>query len=247
MNHFPLITAHTGCDGTPENSMLSAVTGLALGADIIEDDIRITRDGVPILSHNDFVLLKNSTKGSIASLTLPELNDNLIEPITVLEPVLEVVCKAGKLMNLDLKTDDCIGPVSELVERLGYMDQVFLTGCEYERALRVSLYNKRLPWLLNVDIGLFSAVNDRNAIIKSCEDARNAGCMGINIPYQLASADLLDRASHYELPVYVWTVNDEVQMKQFAQISLYSITTRRVKDLVRLRCEMLEEKPTGGP
>ncbi|MBW7460763.1 glycerophosphodiester phosphodiesterase, partial [Paenibacillus sepulcri] len=153
---FPLVTAHTGCMGMPDNSAASAREGLSLGADIIEDDIRVTRDGIPVLSHDDRVGLADGRERSVSGLTLQELNEGLAAPIVLLETVLKLLDNyPGARMNLDLKTDDSIGPVAALVQKLGIVDRVFLTGCEYDRALQANSHDNGIAKLLNVDINSF--------------------------------------------------------------------------------------------
>lgn len=44
----PLITAHSGCMGTAPNSLQSVAAGLRAGAEVIEVDVRMTRDGVAL-------------------------------------------------------------------------------------------------------------------------------------------------------------------------------------------------------
>ena len=46
----PTVIGHRGSAGTrPENTLLSFETALEQGAHILESDVHITRDGVPIL------------------------------------------------------------------------------------------------------------------------------------------------------------------------------------------------------
>ena len=52
MKHI-MITAHSGCEGTPDNSMESIRKGIELGADCIEIDIRMDPHGEQRLTHNE--------------------------------------------------------------------------------------------------------------------------------------------------------------------------------------------------
>ncbi len=79
MKTFPLITAHTGCMGTPDNTLRSVESALKHGADVVEDDIRITRDGVLVLAHDDAVSLPDGTRYSISQMTYAELSELDIE------------------------------------------------------------------------------------------------------------------------------------------------------------------------
>lgn len=46
------ITARSGCNGTPDNSMESVLTGIRLGADCVEVDVRMNEQGGLWLSHD---------------------------------------------------------------------------------------------------------------------------------------------------------------------------------------------------
>ena len=46
--HGFTITAHTGCEGTPDNSLDSIRAGVAAGADIVEIDLHFLPDGTPV-------------------------------------------------------------------------------------------------------------------------------------------------------------------------------------------------------
>jgi len=232
---FPLITAHTGCMGTPDNSAESARAGIECGADIVEDDIRATRDGILVLSHDDEVMLADGTTGSISGMTLEELNARMARPLQPLEPVLRYILDAGKTMNLDVKSDDAVRPLSMLIEKLGAAERVFLTGCEYPRALAVSECHPRLRKLLNVDVRAFLADPYPEAVRTLCRQALDAGCLGLNLPWQIVQPSLVAAARNAGLDVYVWTVNEEAQMTAFAEMGVRSITTRRVDVLARLK------------
>ena len=48
----PYITAHSGCENTPQDSMASVEKALLLGTDIVEMDVRKAPDGVLRISHD---------------------------------------------------------------------------------------------------------------------------------------------------------------------------------------------------
>ncbi len=246
MNDFPFITAHTGCMGTPDNSAESASMGIAHGADIVEDDIRATRDGTLVLSHDDCVTFADGTEGRISGTTLAELNARLDRPLQLLEPVLKSVANAGRRMNLDVKADDSIEPLSDLIDKLGFHDRVFLTGCEFPRAIAVSECNPRLRKLLNVNVRALIDTPYPDAVGKMREQALGAGCFGLNLPYQIVRPSLLEAARDAGLDVYVWTLNEEPQMRTFAGMGVHSITTRNVDVLARLKRNWNREGEDGA-
>ena len=52
MNRKTLITAHSGADGTPDNSMEFVRYALTRQADVLEVDVRMGKDGL-IVSHDE--------------------------------------------------------------------------------------------------------------------------------------------------------------------------------------------------
>jgi len=73
LNH-PLVIAHQGGDGVwPGETMLAYQNAAALGVDVLEMDIHITKDGELILMHDETVDRTTDGSGEIESMTLDEL------------------------------------------------------------------------------------------------------------------------------------------------------------------------------
>jgi len=71
---LPLVIGHRGCAGeVPENTLASFEAGVAAGAALLETDIHLTRDGVPVLIHDDIVDRTTEGSGRVAELDLDEL------------------------------------------------------------------------------------------------------------------------------------------------------------------------------
>lgn len=242
MKPFPLITAHTGCMGMQEHSMESLHTALALGADVYEDDIRVTRDGEPVLCHDDKVLLADGSYGSLCSMSLRELDERLKEPLTRLESVLQQIRAAGIRMNLDIKTPASLEPVFDLVAQMDMTEQVFMSGCEAATAAEANRLGGHMSKLLNVDTGSFQRLSYTDAVLQACAESRETGCFGLNVPYQLVCPELLERAKGENLAVYVWTVAAESDMRAMANMGVDSITTRDVARLLAVKAEWNEAK-----
>ncbi|OWR29802.1 glycerophosphodiester phosphodiesterase [Saccharibacillus sp. O23] len=241
LKSFPKITAHTGSMGHPDHSLESLCAALKLGADIYEDDIRVTSDGVPVLAHDDEVRMKNGQPASLAELTLEEWKENSAAPALELADVLNWIRTSGRMMNLDIKSDDALLPAAKLVRQMGMEDRVILSGCEYERAKLAGRLGIGLRKLLNVDTERLKMLNDEQAIHEMtgqlCLEARSAGCFGLNLPYPVVRPELLAAAKREELAVYVWTVNESEEMRKLARWGVDGITTRDPAALIAVRGE----------
>ncbi|MBD2871829.1 glycerophosphodiester phosphodiesterase [Paenibacillus arenilitoris] len=232
---FPLITAHSGCMNKQDHTLESIETGIELGADVIEEDIRATKNRIPVLAHNDEFITADGSESLISQMTLAELRR--IKPILTLEEMLLVIRDAGKTANLDLKDDESIEPVAALVKQYNLYEQVYLSGCGTDRAMKVQQAHPELRKLLNANAELFLQSAYSEAIEQTCRDAVAARCFGINIDYKLVRRELLDKAASLKLPVYVWTINEEDEMKRFLDLGVASITARNVQALVNLKAK----------
>jgi glycerophosphoryl diester phosphodiesterase len=70
----PLIIGHRGNpEAAPENTLASIVSAFAVGADFAEVDVRLSRDGVPVIFHDETLERTTNGHGALADHTLAEL------------------------------------------------------------------------------------------------------------------------------------------------------------------------------
>jgi glycerophosphoryl diester phosphodiesterase len=245
MRSFPLITAHTGCMETLDNTLASAARGIQLGADIIEEDIRVTRDGVAVLAHDDIWRTVNGTELRISEMNYAELRGQEIImdhgdnsgtiTIRTLEELFQLVEPHNPIINLDLKVDEAIAAAARLVNQYNLLDRVFLSGCEADRAMLAQQSHPQLSKLLNASSELFLSQPYEQAVQQTLNDATKASCFGVNIYHEFLAPRLLEQAEASGLSVYVWTVNEIEWMEHYASLGVASITTRRVDKLVQVK------------
>ena len=141
---YTLITAHSGCNNTTPNSLESIIAGMKSGADFVEVDVRTTKDGLPVLFHDDF--MKTETHGSvtISDYSVSELNDfiksdssmkNQYSEIVTFTKAVSIAKDFGCFLNVDIKDDSCIDPMIMAVKEANMADSVIITGCKYKRAV----------------------------------------------------------------------------------------------------------------
>ncbi len=238
-----LITAHEGCEGSAGNCITAVQTGIDAEADIIEVDVRSTKDKIAILSHSSIIETICGKKLSICDITFDDLlkmeRENQIilnhrdSKITRLEEVFDLIRGENKILNLDAKEDESIEPLAKSVLKANMLDYVVISGCE---RLRASYLKKNYPQfqvLYNVDKSLYGLNDlDHTRTIKTIyQYAVQAGCCGINTPYRACTPELVDFAHQRFLPVSVWTVDDNTEMQKYIDMGVYSITTKKPKIL----------------
>jgi glycerophosphoryl diester phosphodiesterase len=71
---FPAVVAHRGASSTrPENTLSSFEEAIRLGAQVVEFDVRLTRDGVPVVMHDPAVDRTTDGTGFVHELTAAEI------------------------------------------------------------------------------------------------------------------------------------------------------------------------------
>ncbi|MBL8159381.1 glycerophosphodiester phosphodiesterase [Candidatus Saccharibacteria bacterium] len=115
-----LVIGHRGARGLkPENTIASLRTGLDLGVDIIEFDVRLTKDKIPILSHDPLMLRIHHDPRFISMLTLSELQKRTgggPSPIVTLEAALKE-CVGKVMINIEIKTAAAVPHALPLIEK----------------------------------------------------------------------------------------------------------------------------------
>jgi glycerophosphoryl diester phosphodiesterase len=72
--NLPLVVAHRGASTSyPENTLQAFEGAIAAGADIVELDVRLTADGVPVILHDLDVSASTDGGGFVHELTLAEV------------------------------------------------------------------------------------------------------------------------------------------------------------------------------
>lgn len=116
-----LVIGHRGSKGTStENTIDSLNEAIRADADMIEFDVRLTRDGVPVLSHN--LRLFGTRKRELALLrryTLAELRERTADsdyPLTTLDEAMQE-CFGKIFLNIEIKEVSAATPTLNVIER----------------------------------------------------------------------------------------------------------------------------------
>ena len=136
--------AHRGASDTrPENTMTAFYEGIALGANGIETDVRMSRDGVPVLFHDEELFRVTGEPGSIGDYTLAELRrftvkkDGMTDRIPTLEELLAAFSWRDITFAIELKGEGAEEAVADLVYRYGVDCKCVVTSFVLERLRRI--------------------------------------------------------------------------------------------------------------
>lgn len=124
----------------PENSLASIREAIRLGVDIIEIDVKVSSDGVPVLLHDGTVNRTTvSARGPLETMTAEQIKKIRLKNtdgtesdqyIPTLREALELA-KGKVYVDLDLKTEK-VEYIVPIVKELGMTDQVFFFDSDWD-------------------------------------------------------------------------------------------------------------------
>ena len=127
--------AHRGASSyAPENTMLAFYTGIYMGANGIETDVQITRDGVPVLFHDDNMLRLTGVDGKISDYTLEELKkftfkkNSLCDKIATLEDFLNQFSFRDITLAIEIKQAGIETRVAEMIRKYSAEKKTVITS-----------------------------------------------------------------------------------------------------------------------
>ncbi len=229
----PLILAHRGaCQVAPENTLPAFEAAVRLGADGVELDVQYSSDGGLVVFHNPTLDANTEGTGRVTAHTLDELRNldagSWFGPefsgtrIPTLDEVLDLL-RGKALVNIELKVlyslrSSLGADVVALVRRHGMADQVVLSSFN-PFALRGA--KQAGP---EIACGLILSP-DLPAWMRSDVVRRHSRTDGLHPELPMVDAAYMARARKLGLPVRVWTVNEEVDMRRMIDLGVDAIIT----------------------
>jgi glycerophosphoryl diester phosphodiesterase len=133
---YVVVVAHRGdWRNYPENSIPAIESAISMGVDIVELDLKLTKDSVLVLSHDDTANRTTTGKGLISTMTLDSLKGFNLRYVNgvkskykmpTLKEALEV-CKDRISVNID-QGYQFYDLVLAITEELGVTDQILIKG-----------------------------------------------------------------------------------------------------------------------
>ncbi len=246
----PLLFAHRGgALLAPENTLEAFIGAVETwGADVLEMDVHLTRDGELVVIHDPTVDRTTDGSGPVRSFTLAELqaldagfryqNSSGETPFRgrgVRIPRFRTILERfpHTRLNVDAKDPRATAPLIRLVESLGARDRVLLASAEEDgRADRLG-YRGPVS-ATRRQIRLFYLLH-RLPLGGPYTPATDA----LQIPYrwegrQVTTPRLIREAHRRNLPVHVWTVNAPDLMSRLLGWGADAIQTDRPDILARI-------------
>jgi glycerophosphoryl diester phosphodiesterase len=214
----PLVIAHRG-DSTRalENSLEAFRLALSVPADMIEFDIRKSRDNYLYVIHD-----KETGRTADSNINIERsLSDDIArvrlkngEPIPNLNDVLALV--AGKVgLNIEIKSEGAGALTAAHIVGTGYRGRLMLSSFKEREIIEAKRVMPNIPVA-----GIFDAFAPSEV-----SAYREKGYPVISLSRKTVSQELISSCHSKKIEVYVWTVDKEEEAKQLISLGadgLYS-------------------------
>lgn len=225
------VWAHRGSSAyAPENTIEAFLLAAEQGADGVELDVQLTKDGEMVVVHDEEIDRVSDGSGLVKDYTLAELKNfhfNKTHPeyenakIPTLREVYEALKPTGMTINVELKTgifwyENLEEKVLALTKEMGMEDRVIYSSFNhYSIAKILELDPKASTGILYADV-IYDVVNY----------AKKIGTGALHpATYHVQMADFLQEYVKSDVAVHVWTVNDKAEINRLMDAGVDAVIT----------------------
>ena len=239
-----LILGHRGASAyAPDNTRAAFELAIQMGADGVETDIHVTKDGVPVIQHNYEIDRNSNGSGYVEEMTYDELlqfdfgawkgEEFKGEKILTLDECLAIAEKSMRMINLELKQTMHIDSMIvektlELVKKHKMIDRVMLSSFDHKLMQQAQVL---CPGILTGALYDESEVKQNNIhdILKDAPQyVANLGFDFANphVDY-LCEEGIVEKFTQKGIGVAVWTVDKPYIAQQCVERGVKCIITNK--------------------
>lgn len=223
--------AHRGFSGKyPENTMLAFEKAIEAGCDGIEFDVQLTKDGIPVIIHDETIDRTTNGTGYVCDYTYEELSKfdasfiyegvYGVNPIPTLEMYFELVKDKKLISNIELKTgvfeyEGIEDSVLELIARYQLHDQVIISSFNHFTIKRIKALAPKIICGFLTESWLIDAGHYTKAQGIECYHP---------IFWNLSHEVVAELKAH-DIAIHTWTVNTKEAMLDLIEKGVDSIIT----------------------
>jgi len=253
-NNSPLIIGHRGASAfAPENTMAAFALAIESGADGVEFDVHLTRDGVPVVIHDDTLLRTGGLSQRVSDMSLSELSEIDVgswfevnkqkgifsgQTIPTLTGLLAWASAKQAYLYLEMKSDppqrrDLATAVWESLKQFTFGDRVVIESFDLDA---IKIFKSLAPdiktaALFEPSITTPPGFRSRRLV----ELAKDAQANEIALHYRLANKRAIELAQAGGFEVVVWTVDDPKWISKARSLKISALITNNPALLVAQR------------
>lgn len=225
--------AHRGFSSEyPENTMLAFRKAVEAGCDGIELDVQLTRDGVPVVVHDERIKRTTNRAGLVKDFTAEEIRrfdasngfDGSfgINPIPTLREYFQYIKDQDVFTNMELKNgifryEGMEEKVVALIREFGISEKVMFSSFNHQSMLLCKQLAPSIPCAFltscwQIEAGAYAEKN---------------GVEFINPHFPFLTEENLREMNRHRIGAQVWTVDDVEIMERLVRLDVYAVITNR--------------------
>jgi glycerophosphoryl diester phosphodiesterase len=246
---LPRVIGHRGAAAIcPENTLVSFKQAIKDGADILEMDVRLTKDGQIVVIHDETVNRTTDGAGIVSELTLSELRQldagyrfpgTAAQPfpfragnirIPTLAEVLRSFPDTSLMVELKGTSNQLVAAVVSMLATYGRLNDgsVLICGFKHKVLKQVRRAAPCLATACSVREITLAMIRSRLRVRR--QKARSRIMLALQVPLQrsrvkIVTPRLIRYAHALGIEVHVWTIDDESEMHRLLDMGVDGIFT----------------------
>ena len=237
------VIAHRGVSGSyPENTLSAFQAAIDIRAEMVELDVSISEDGIPVVVHDRTVDRTTDFEGDVQSFSVEELKRMEVgawfseefrgEEFPTLRESLELM-KGQIAVNIEIKTeavsDEIQGGVVDkalqIVKDLDMISSVIFSSFDYRVMEQLNVLDSKIAKAL-----LYEA--SQSAELLPSELVQKYKIDIFNCSYKQLSEEWINDLQKHEIPYFVYTVNEPELMRELIEKDVSGIFTDFPQELI---------------
>lgn len=259
--HKPLIIAHRGASAhAPENTLAAFQRAIDDGADGLEFDVRIARDGVPVVFHDSTLRRMTARRddGRTSNFTTAELQTLDVgawfnrryekhadekfcgETVPTLERLFSFLGGYGGRLYLEMKgsqTEIAVlaEAIVEIIRQTDFLPQFVVKSFKLEAIEKIK---RLLPEVATAALFAPKVMTILRKQTRLIERARLFAADELSLHYSLATKKLVAKAESAGMPTTIWTADHPIWVRRAAEVGIRAIITNDPARLLKTRQEI---------
>ena len=205
--------AHRGAKAhAPENTIASFEKAIEMGVDMIELDVHLSNDLVPMVIHDATVNRTTSATGNVANFSAKKLQQLGVPSLEDVFTLVQNKCS----INIEIKVYAATQPVLDVLQSSSFdVDKIIISSFDWHVLQEIRFQNDtiKLGVLTETDISLAIGFA---TFIKA---------FALHPYYHLLTAENVEKIKEKGLKLYTWTVNEPEDITFVKSLQIDGIIT----------------------
>lgn len=228
------VIGHRGASGyEPENTLRSINRAIELGVDAVEIDVHLSKDGEPMIIHDDTLERTTNGFGRVDQTNyrgLKNLDAGKGEKIPTLQEVINI-CRDKCKVIIELKGEKTDKAVAHCIRRNHFYNDCYVISFWHNMVKRI----KKIDPKINTGVLI---VGHPTRAYRLAKDA-NADLLMMN--YKFVSKKLVEQAQENRMDVFVWNIDKKEELKDIVDMGVNGICSNKPDVVIGYLKELIEQ------